>query len=79
MSMRGARRQRREQDAELEGRMAAALADVPCSRCGRVFEGQAAHTIGHEHGRCLPDGAYGQLVKLRDGRWGQRWKHPEIT
>jgi hypothetical protein len=75
--MEGARRKRREQAAELDTAAAEAMADVAC-RCG-TYEGRAAHTIAHDNGRCAPPGAYGQLVQLKDGRWGQRWRHPEIA
>jgi len=74
MSMRGARRQRREAIAE-------ALANIECPSCGRIFEGQAAYVIGHD-GRCLPDSAYGQLAEVKkDGLlvWSERWRHPEIS
>lgn len=74
MSMRGDRRRRREMAEEA----AKALRSVECSSCGRVHEGEAAHAIHSEHGVCLPAGAHGQLVQLRDGRWGLRWRHPEI-
>jgi hypothetical protein len=70
MSMRGRRRQRRQVLAE-------AAADVECTGCGRRFEGLAAFQV-HADGRCLPDGAYGQLVRLPDGRWSERWRHPEV-
>lgn len=79
MSMRGDRRKRREQLAELEAAAAEALADVACSRCGRTFEGRAAYTIHDDHGRCLPGEAYGQLVELEDGRWAERWRYPDRT
>jgi hypothetical protein len=71
MSMRGRRRHRREVLAE-------AAADVECTSCSRRFEGQAAFQVHHDNGQCLPDGAYGQLVRLRDGRWAERWRHPQI-
>lgn len=74
MSMKGARRQRRE----MAEQAAQALRSIECSSCGRVHEGEAAHAIHSEHGVCLSAGAHGQLVQLRDGRWGLRWRHPEI-
>jgi hypothetical protein len=83
VSMRGDRRKRREQHAELEGRMAEALADVTCDSCGGVYEGSAYQVHREDLGRgrveCLPGDARGQLVKLGGGRWGQRWRHPEIS
>ena len=75
--MRGERRKRREQLAELQSQMAQALADVTCPRCGRVLEGRSAYTIHADSGCEHPEG-FGQLVQLKDGRWGQRWKHPEL-
>jgi hypothetical protein len=74
MSMKGDRRRRRE----LAGQAAHALRDIECTSRGRVHEGEAAHAIHSDRGACLPPGAYGQLVRLRDGRWGERWRHPEI-
>lgn len=76
MSMRGDRRKRREQAEAQAGAVALALADVTC-RCGRVLEGQAAYAI-HADSGCEHPEAFGQLVRLPDGRFGQRWKHPEI-
>jgi hypothetical protein len=64
------RRSRRRQ-------VVAAMQDVRCTACGRTFEGHAAYQVHHDGGRCLPDGACGQLVQLRDGRWAERWRHPE--
>jgi len=74
----GERRKRRAADEAAARAIAETLRNVECSSCGRIFEGEAAHVIGHEDGRCLPDGAYGQLVRLKDGRWGQRYRHPEV-
>lgn len=71
MSMRNRRRQRREAEA-------AAERDYACTSCGRRFEGLAAYQVHADRGRCLPDGAHGQLVQLPDGRWAERWRHPEI-
>jgi hypothetical protein len=71
MSMRGRRRQRRQVLADAER-------DYECTSCSRRFAGQAAFQVHHDNGRCLPDGAYGQLVQLRDGRWSEWWRHPEI-
>jgi len=76
--MRGARRKRREREAELDAQGAAAMADVTCPRCGNTYDGQAALQIHREGGRCLPGDVYGQLVRLPDGRYGRRWRHPEI-
>jgi len=71
MSMKGRRRQRRQAVAE-------AMADVGCTECGRTFEGgTGAFTIHRDMGRCLSGDAHGQLVQLRDGRWSERWRHPE--
>ena len=69
--MKGWRLKRREA-------VAGALRDLGCDRCGRVMEGEAAFTVHADDGRCLPDGACGQLVRLRDGRWGLAWRHPDI-
>jgi len=77
--MRGARARRREEQAGLRSEIARVLADVTCGSCGRTFEGQAAYTVHDEHGQCLAGDAHGQLVQLEDGRWGTRWRHPEIT
>lgn len=71
MMPRGLRRRRREALAE-------ALRTHECTGCGRRFEGLAAAQLHQDFGQCLPDGAYGQLVQLRDGRWAERWRHPEI-
>jgi hypothetical protein len=79
MGMRGDRRKRRGQLAALEAAAAEAMADVTCARCGRVFEGRAAHTIHDDRGQCLPGEAYGQLVELKDGRWAERWRYPDRT
>lgn len=57
----------------------AASAPQGCSRCGRLFETPAAHTIGHEGGRCLPDTAYGQLVLIDGAVWAEAWRYPHIT
>lgn len=51
---------------------------IACASCSRRFDGQAAFQVHADAGRCLPDGAYGQLVQLRDGRWAEAWRHPEI-
>lgn len=74
--MKGSRRQRREEDDRRAAEAAAVAADVTCPDCGRVFAGAAALAIGHDQGRCLPDEAYGQLVRLPGGRWAERWRHP---
>jgi hypothetical protein len=70
VSMKGWRRRRREQLHE-------ALADHQCGRCLAVLEGSAALTI-HTDAGCDHLGAFGQLVQLRDGRWSEWWRHPEI-
>ena len=69
MSMRGARRQRRE-DAEA---LAAAIADARrarrCEVCTGVFAGSAAFAVHRDPVTgCLPAGAFGQL-ELVDGVW----------
>jgi hypothetical protein len=69
--MRGRRRRRREAVTDAER-------DYECTSCSRRFEGLAAFQIHADGGRCLPDGAFGQLVQLKDGRWAERWRHPEI-
>ena len=79
----GLRRKRREAVTAESAAIAAVLADVTCSQCSAVFEGQSAYTVHREdlgRGRveCLSGDARGQLVRLKDGRWGQRWRHPEI-
>jgi hypothetical protein len=84
VGMKRARARRREQaaaktarDAQLAADM---VADVKCTGCGRRFEGRGAYALGHDGGRCLPDGAFGQLVRLRrdGGVWATAWRHPEI-
>jgi len=64
--------------AEMAEAVAESLRDVACTACGREFEGVAAFTVHADAGRCLPDGAHGQLVQLPGGRWAERWRHPEI-
>jgi hypothetical protein len=71
MSMRRARAKRREA-------LDRAAGDQQCAECGRVLEGLAAYQVHRDGGSCLPDGAAGQLVLLRDGRWALRWRHPEV-
>ena len=39
--------------------------------CGRTMANAAAFTVHQDAGRCLPDGAYGQLVDV-DGVWHTR-------
>lgn len=56
--------------------LAAALADYRCDLCERVFAGLAAFQVHADYGRCLPDGACGQLVRLPDGRWAECWRFP---
>ena len=55
----------------------AAQRPVGCGKCGRTFANQASHTIHAEHGRCLPDGCFGQLVNV-DGVWDEAWRHPAL-
>jgi hypothetical protein len=69
------RRARRLAELELGSEAAAVLADQRC-RCGAVLEGKSALTIHADSGCDRPE-AYGQLVQLGDGRWGQRSRHPE--
>jgi len=79
MTMRGERQKRRKTAADQSADIAAALADVTCS-CGNVYEGQSAYQV-HRDDRigCLSGDARGQLVRLKDGRWGQRGRHPELS
>jgi hypothetical protein len=84
VSMRGFRRLRRAGEritvssARERQLLAQAMADITCT-CGRTFEGgTGAFTIHRDMGRCLPGDAFGQLVQLRDGRWSERWRHPEV-
>jgi hypothetical protein len=65
--MRGARARRREEAARQAAAIAEALSPRTCPGCSQQFAG-AALTV-HRDGRCLPDGAYGQLVQRRDGVW----------
>jgi hypothetical protein len=44
-----------------------ALRPRGCPLCGMTFGSAAAFTVAHD-GRCLPPGAYGQLVEV-DGVW----------
>jgi len=67
-----ARRDRRE----LREAIGITLADQQC-RCGAVLEGQSALAIHADSGCDHPE-AFGQLVRLPDGRYGQRCRHPEI-
>ena len=47
--------------------IAAASAPKSCTGCGRLFIG-SAFAVHRDDGRCLPAGAYGQLVQA-DGAW----------
>jgi len=73
----GDRRKRREAAGAEAAAVAAVLADVACPRCPAVLEGLAAWTI-HADAGCGHPEAFGQLVRLPDGRFGQRWRHPGI-
>jgi hypothetical protein len=77
MSMRGDRRKRREAITAGSAAIAAVLADVACPRCPAVLQGRAAYTI-HADAGCEHPEAFGQLVRLPDGRYGQRYRHPEL-
>jgi hypothetical protein len=48
-----------------------------CGKCGRTLANAAAFAVHRDDGRCLPDGAYGQLVQV-DGVWDSAWRHPEL-
>jgi hypothetical protein len=69
--MKGARRQRREEAARQTAALAEAVRPRPCPGCPERFAG-AALTVHRDRGQCLPPGAYGQLVKRRDGVWAMR-------
>jgi hypothetical protein len=56
----------------------AASAPVGCGHCGRTFANNAAYTVHQDRGRCLPDGAHGQLVNV-DGAWCSAWRYPNIA
>lgn len=64
--------------AEMAEAVSDAERDCECNACWRRFEGLAAFQIHADRGTCLPDGAHGQLVQLRDGRWAERWRHPDL-
>lgn len=55
----------------------AASAAAGCSACGRTFANAASVAVHRDGGRCLPDGAYGQLVSV-DGVWDEAWRHPQL-
>jgi hypothetical protein len=63
--------------AEMAEAIDQTMADVLCRACGQILEGQSALRI-HTDSGCEHPEAYGQLVRLPDGRYGQRHKHPEI-
>lgn len=49
-----------------------AMRPVGCRACGRTFGSNSAYITHFEAGegsRCLPDGAYGQLVEVSGGVW----------
>jgi len=53
----------------------AASSPIGCRECGRTLANLASMTVHQDQGRCLPDGAYGQLVSV-DGVWDEAWRHP---
>lgn len=59
--------------------LAATIAELSrprsCASCGRLMADAAAYTIHADRGRCLPDGAHGQLVQV-DGVWFRRGTEP---
>jgi len=73
----GDRRKRREAADAAARAIAEAVRNIEC-RCGRILEGEAAYAI-HTDAGCDHPEAFGQLVRLPDGRFGQRYRHPEIT
>ncbi len=61
----------------IDAAIAAASAPQGCGACGRTFARQSAYDVHRDDGRCLPDGARGQLVQV-DGIWDSAWRHPEL-
>ena len=65
------------QGDDVAAALKAAMAARGCSSCGRTFANAASHAIGHDGGRCLPDGAYGQLIQIDGAVWDEAWRHPQ--